>query len=546
MDKKISAIILAAGLSSRMGRLKALLDIGGEKAILRLIDASIKAGITDIVVVLGYRSIDILKYVGHYRNVKCVVNGSYMSGMFSSVQKGVSKIDADAEGFMLMPVDIPLIKANTIGELAEAFGRGGCDILLPFFGEKKGHPPVVSAKCVPDILKGSPENGMRGIMDSDKWIKGRFQTVDEGILHEMDTKEQYVDLLEYWAGSHVPNRNECREIWKRCNLGEDVIKHQEAVAGCALRLGRSLADRGAALDLSLLEAAALLHDIKKGERNHPQRGGEFLERLGYVSVAAAVAEHMDLLELEEDRVSEKELLYLADKLVKGDREVGIEDRFRSMLNSPDERVRKRAEERYCDSQAILRKIKRKAGGRNIYLVRHADVEKPEVKTYIGSTDLCLSSEGISRAGKLREWFSKLDIEAVYCSSLKRSRDTAGIIAGGCGKEPVVRPEFNEIDMGEWEGRSFDEVKEKYPEEFQARGLDLLNYRVTGGESFSDVQERAMRALEDILGSTAGDVVIVTHSGVKRSMLACLEGTSIQECFGRIFDYCSVDVVTLDV
>lgn len=536
MKKKISVIILAAELSSRMGRLKALLDIGGEKAILRLIDACIKAGIKDIVVVLGYRSIDILRYVDHYRNVKCVVNGSYMSGMFSSVQKGVSKIDADAEGFMLMPIDIALIKANTICELAEAFGRGGCDILLPFFGEKKGHPPVVSAKCVPDILTGSPDNGMRGIMDSGKWTKGRFQTVDEGIIYDMDTMDQYIDLLEYWSGSQVPNRNECREIWKRCNLGEDVIKHQEAVAACALRLGRSLADKGAALDLSLLVAAALLHDIKKGERNHPQRGGEYLERLGYGSVAAAVVEHMDLLDLEEESVSEKELLYLADKLVKGDREVGIEARFRSMLINPDERIRKMAEGRYCDSLAIIRKIKQKVGRRNVYLVRH---------TYNDSKDL-LSSEGSSPAGKLREWFSKLDIEAVYCSSLKRSRDTAGIIAGGCGKEPVVRPELNEIDMGEWEGRSFSEVKEKYPEEFEARGMDLLNYRGTGWESFSDVHRRAIRALENILGSTAGDVVIVTHSGVKSSMLASPEGTSIQECFGRIFDYCSVNLVTLDV
>jgi broad specificity phosphatase PhoE/CTP:molybdopterin cytidylyltransferase MocA len=546
MDRKISAIILAAGLSSRMGRLKALMDIGGEKAILRLIDANIKAGITDIVVVLGYRSIDILKYTGHFRNVKCVVNGAYMSGMFSSVQKGVSKIDPESEGFMLMPVDIPLIKPNTIREMAESFFQGDCDILLPYFGEKKGHPPVISVKCIPDILAGSPANGMRGIMDSGKWTKRRLQTVDEGILHEMDTMDQYLDMLEYWSGSYVPNRNECAEIWKRCSVSEDIIKHQEAVACCALRLGKNLSEKGEALDMRLLEAACLLHDIRKSERNHPQRAGEFLEGLGYGKLGDIVSEHMDLLELDEARISEKELLYLADKLVKGSEEVGIEARFRSMLNNPDEQIRKRAEGRYSDSLAILRKVKRKGELRNVYIVRHAEVEKPAVKTYIGITDLSLSCDGISRAGELREKFSKLDIEAVYCSSLVRARDTAGIIAEGCGKVPVVRPEFNEIDMGEWEGRSFDEVKAEYPDEFTARGLDLLNYRVPGGESFLDVQARAMRALEDILASTTGDLVIVTHSGVKRSMLASLEGVSIRDFFSRSFDYCSVDVVTLNV
>ncbi len=545
MDRKISAVILAAGLSSRMGRLKALMDIGGEKAILRLIDANIKAGIKDIVVVLGYRSIDILKYADS-RDVRCVMNGSYMSGMFSSVQKGVSKLDPGSEGFMLMPVDIPLIKANTIRELAEEFSRGCCDILQPYFGERKGHPPVISAKCIPDILAGSPSNGMRGIMDSAKWRKGRFQTVDEGILHEMDTMEQYLELLEYHSGSRVPNRNECREIWNRCGLSEDIIMHQEAVARCALRFGRYLGQKGVALDLELLEAAALLHDIKKTERNHPQRAGEFLEKLGYGNVAEAVAQHMDLLDMEEDRVSEKELLYLADKMVKGAEEVGIEARFRGMLNSPEDQIRKRAEGRYGDALKIMRKIKAKGELRNVYLVRHAEVEKPAGRTFFGTTDLHLSSRGISSAGELRDRFSKLHIEAVYCSALRRSRDTAAIIAGGCGMEPVVREEFNEIDMGEWEGRSFEEVKEKYPDEFEARGADLLNYRVAGGESFLDVQERSMKALEEILGRTAGDVVIVTHSGVKRSMLACLEGMSMQESFRRPQDYCSVDVVTIGV
>jgi len=545
MDKKVSTIILAAGLSSRMGRLKALLEIGGEKAILRLIDANVKAGITDIVVVLGYRSRDISKYIDR-KNVKCIVNEDYMSGMFSSVQKGVGQLSPDTVGFMLMPVDIPLIKANTISELSAFFSQGISDIVTPYFGERKGHPPVISKKCIPSIMVGNPANGMRDIMDSEEWSKVRFQTVDEGILFEMDTMSQYLELLEYQCNSHVPNRDECLEIWRRCGLDEGVIKHQEAVAETALRLGRKLAAKGEAIDLKLLEAAALLHDIKKTERNHPQRAGHFLEQLGYSQVAGVVAEHMDLFGIEEEKVTEKELLYLADKMVKGEEEVGIEARFRSMLHHPDEEIRKRAEYRYCDSLRILQKVKKKVSERKIYLVRHGAIEKPSVKTYIGSTDLCLSQEGIKQAELLRERFERLDIEAVYCSGLRRSIDTARIISEGIGKEPVKRPEFNEIDMGEWEGKSFDEVKGEYPDQFEARGRDLFDYRTTGGESFRDVQERAMRALEDILGSTTGDIVIVAHSGVKRSIMAKLMVISIQECFGRPQDYGSVDVITLNV
>lgn len=545
MDKKVSTVILAAGLSSRMGRLKALMEIGGEKAIVRLIDANVKAGITDIVVVLGYRSSDISKYIDR-KNVKWVINEDYMSGMFSSVQKGVAQISPDSAGFMLMPVDIPLIKSNTIRELSEFFTRGSCDIVLPYFGEAKGHPPVISRKCIPGILGGNPANGIRDILGSEELSKARFQTVDQGILQEMDNMEQYLDLLEYHCKSGLPNREECREIWRRCGLDEDIVKHQQAVAGTALRLGRKLREKGENLDLDLLEASALLHDIKKTVKNHPQRAGEFLEMLGYGQVAELVAEHMDLCSVEEEKVTEKELLYLADKMVKGAEEVGIEARFRGMLHHPDEQVRRRAECRYADSLRILQKVREKVSERSIYLVRHGAVEKPAAKTYIGSTDLCLSREGIRQAELLRERFSRLDIEAVYCSGLKRARETARIIAEGLGREPVARPEFNEIDMGEWEGKSFDEVKEKYPGQFEARGMDLFDYRTAGGESFRDVQERALRALQDILAGTRGDIVIVAHSGIKSSLIANLQGTSFEECFGRPQDYGSVDVITLNV
>jgi molybdenum cofactor cytidylyltransferase len=545
MDKKVSSVIVAAGLSSRMGRLKALLDIGKKKAIVRLIEENIKAGITDIVVVLGYRSMDISKHISDM-NIKCVVNENYISGMFSSVQKGVANLSRDSAGFMLMPVDIPLIKANTMRELAEFFSEGSCDIVLPCFGDKIGHPPVISNKCVTSILGAIPANGMRGIIDSEEWSTCRFQTVDAGIICEMDNMEQYLELLEYYGNSHIPNREECREIWRRCGLDEGIIKHQEAVAAAALKFGRKVAAKGESIDLKMLEAAALLHDIKKTEKNHPQRASDLLKKLGYSQVADLVVEHMDLCGVSEEKITEKELLYFADKMVKGDEEVGIEARFRTMLHHPDAEIRKRAEYRYKDSLEILHKIKKKIDQRSIYLVRHAAVDKQAVKTFIGSTDLCLSAQGIQQAELMKERFSQLPIEAVYCSTLKRSRDTAGIIAEGCGKQAVAKPELNEIELGEWEGKSFEEIKGEYPSEFEARGRDLFNYKTPGGESFREVQQRALRAFDDIVGSTTGDIVIVAHSGVKRSIIANLEGISIKECFGREQGYGCIDIINIDV
>lgn len=365
MDKKISTVILAAGMSSRMGRPKELMEIGGKKAIVRLIESNFKAGITDIVVVLGHRSKDISKCIDDM-NVKFVVNEDFMSGMLSSVQKGVEQLNQNAAGFMIMPADIPLIKANTIKELSEFFYQGNFDIAIPCFGERRGHPPIISQKCICKILTGNPAYGMKDILDSEMWSKGTFQAVDEGILLEMDTMADYLKLLEYQYNSRVPNFDECREIWRRCGLGEGAIKHQKAVAESALKMGRKLVQKGVAIDLKLLEAAALLHSIKKSVKNHPQRAGEFLAQLGYIQVAEVVAEHMDLYGIEEEKVTVKELLYLAEKMVKGTEEVGIEAGFRRMLHHPCEEIRKRAEYRYSDSLRILQKVKKKIFDDQIY------------------------------------------------------------------------------------------------------------------------------------------------------------------------------------
>jgi len=542
MDNNVSSIILAAGLSSRMGELKALLDIGGKKAILRLVDENIKAGISDIVVVLGYREKDISNCLRN-RNVKCVVNEDYLFGMYSSIQKGVSEISRDAKGFMIMPVDIPLIKASTIREIADFFMEKDCDIVIPYFNDITGHPPVLSVKCAFKILSSQPENGLRDIMMSDEWSKCRFDTVDEGTLYEMDNKEQYRQLLEYYSRSYAPNKGECLQIYKRCGTEEHIIRHMEAVAELACSIGEKLSELGEKIDMDLLRAAALLHDIKRAEEDHPQKAHDFLESLGYGKVADIILEHMDMQGISGKSVTEKEILYLADKMVKEDEFVGINGRFRKMLEHPDKLVRDKVEARYIDSLKIMSKIENLMPARHIYLMRHAAVSKGKEKTFIGSTDLELSDEGIAQAVAASKSLYGKSIRQIYCSGLKRAVGTAEIIAEKCGVDEVIKVEgLNEISLGEWEGKSFKEIKEKYPEEFMKRGEDIFEYKTPKGESFHELQERAFKAFENIVENTKGDILIVAHSGVNKTIIAKMLGLNLQDCFNMKQEYCYINKI----
>ena len=181
--------------------------------------------------------------------------------------------------------------------------------------------------------------------------------------------------------------------------------------------------------------------------------------------------------------------------------------------------------------------------RVIYLVRHGKIhQEDEQRRYIGQIDLPLTEEGIRQAQNLQRRFESTDISAVFCSDLRRSVDTAKIIAGSREIRVVVRQDLREVCMGEWEGCKFGEIAQRYPEEFRARGADIANYRVPGGESFADCSSRVIAALESILASTAGNLVIVGHAGANRLLLCHVLGMPIANVFRIGQDYGCLNII----
>lgn len=180
--------------------------------------------------------------------------------------------------------------------------------------------------------------------------------------------------------------------------------------------------------------------------------------------------------------------------------------------------------------------------RKIYLIRHAAVIKPKEKSFMGSTELMLSSRGIFQAKRLSDFFSEIPLEGIYCSSLRRSIDTAEIISNRCDTPYAVVKEFGEISLGEWEGKSYKEIKESYPLEFIKRDMDIYNYRIPGGESFSEVENRAYNAFESITKNTTGNILIVAHSGVNKVILSKVLGVNLQKSFNMDQKYGCINII----
>lgn len=319
---RIGAVVLAAGYASRMGSCKALLKLDGVPALEGVVRRLEAGGVTETVVVTGSYRDDVEAAAGE---LGCVTayNADFDKGMYSSVLAGVQALSDEVEAFLLLPVDIPLVRETTIRAIIES-RNAGLDVVYPAFLGKKGHPPLISRRLVPEILDFDGEGGLRVLLARHDGASRVLDVPDEGVVMDMDTPEDYRNLQAYAAQSSVPSVREAKALLEMVGTPLKVQGHCRAVAEVALELAEALG-KEVQLDLRLLESAALLHDMAKTERDHADAGAGLLERWGYPEVAGLVRQHMDL-EAGTPLISEAAILYLADKLTRGESLYTLEER----------------------------------------------------------------------------------------------------------------------------------------------------------------------------------------------------------------------------
>ena len=187
------------------------------------------------------------------------------------------------------------------------------------------------------------------------------------------------------------------------------------------------------------------------------------------------------------------------------------------------------------------------GATTLLLIRHGHTVGGEEKRYKGHMDVELSETGERVIQRLTENLQRLDhtLDAVYCSDLKRSIKSAGILSDPLGMKPVVIPGLRERSFGRWEGMSFEEISEEYPGEFEKWKADPLRFSPPDGESTLEVKKRSLGAVNDLIKRHQGETFsIVAHGGINRIILCHFMGLPLENIFRIEQDYGCLNIIEI--
>lgn len=199
---KTNGLILAAGLSRRMGIYKPLADLCGEPLIARTIGSMIAGGVSKIVVVTGHNR-EMLEDVLQKRygdRIRTVFNPDYADcEMFDSFRLGLRKLPPEG-AFYLLPADMPAVSPDTFRILRETMEESGKAAVFPVVDGKRKHPPLLSMDLMPFFLHYSGGGGLKNCW---QYLENEIADVkvsDAGCLLDADTPGELEALREYVGG----------------------------------------------------------------------------------------------------------------------------------------------------------------------------------------------------------------------------------------------------------------------------------------------------------------------------------------------------------
>ena len=188
-----AALIVAAGMSSRMGEFKPMLTIGEMSIAERVITTFQQAGVRRIVVVTGYQAEQLERHLAG-REVVFLRNERYRdTQMFDSACIGLQYLRGKCDRVLFTPVDIPLFTAATVRALLQSDAPLAC----PVCEGRPGHPTLLSAALIDGILADSGAGGLHGALSRCGVSLRQIPVSDPGVLHDADTPDDYQKLLRY-------------------------------------------------------------------------------------------------------------------------------------------------------------------------------------------------------------------------------------------------------------------------------------------------------------------------------------------------------------
>lgn len=197
---KTGAVIVAAGMSSRMKAFKPLLALCGSTMIGTAISSLQSTGIHEIAVVTGHEAEKLEKYLSP-SGVTCLYNDKHeTTDMFYSAKIGLNYLKDRCDRVFFLPGDVPLFSRQSIGVMQNDMNCSSCKILQPIHDGKLGHPILIDSSVIQSLLDYKGSGGLKGAIDTFDGLKSTIELDDIGMTLDADRPEDYEKLKTYVRG----------------------------------------------------------------------------------------------------------------------------------------------------------------------------------------------------------------------------------------------------------------------------------------------------------------------------------------------------------
>ena len=231
----VSAVVLAAGASTRMGRPKALLPLGGRPILARVLDSAREAHFDEIVVVLGHEA-DLVRREIPMDGASVALNPDYATGMSGSIRAGIRASNPASGAYMIILGDQPFVSARTFDALIEAGRTGGAKIVVPSYRGERGNPVLLDASLSTEVDTITGDIGCRAIFGHHGGEILEVPVDDPGVLVDLDTPGQVAraqealdrgdpieSLCEQLAAERIARPSGAEDLHRRVRETVDVI-----------------------------------------------------------------------------------------------------------------------------------------------------------------------------------------------------------------------------------------------------------------------------------------------------------------------------------
>lgn len=272
VGSRTSAIILAAGSSTRMGTAKQLLRLDGRPLLQHVLDNVRACDVGEIILVLG-ASAEVIRGEIEVHNARIVMNENYREGMGTSLKTGLSAVNPDAEAALIILADQPFVRPQTINRLISEHVRSKAQIVIPLYRGFRGNPVLLDRAVFPEVMALGGDIGCRAIFGDHLEGIVKVPVDDVGILLDIDRKSDFAALCS--AGNHAEREKallETADLQGRRAPARPEAQHElvivgrDAVAVTLAKLARMLNFTVTIVDpfvsiVELPEADCVLHTL---------------------------------------------------------------------------------------------------------------------------------------------------------------------------------------------------------------------------------------------------------------------------------------------